>query len=244
MPQNTVFVTDLTRKFGDFIAVNKINFSVNEGEIFGFLGANGAGKTTTIRMLIGLLKPSSGTAFVNGYNVLNEANKIKASIGYMSQKFSLYTDLTVKENIEFYGGIYGLKRKEIKNKIEDLLNYLNIHEYKNKLVKELSLGWKQKLALCVAIIHDPKIIFLDEPTSGVDPISRRDFWQLIYELSAKGKTIFVTTHNMDESEYCHRVSIMKDGNIIALDAPQILKNKFAAKTMQDLFIKLTLDKTS
>ncbi|MFA5880050.1 MAG: ABC transporter ATP-binding protein [Candidatus Margulisiibacteriota bacterium] len=238
MKQKAVVVQDLTKKFGSFIAVNKLNFEVNKGEIFGFLGANGAGKTTTIRMLSGLLTPTSGFAQVAGFDLAQQVNKIKESIGYMSQKFSLYLDLTVKENIQFYGGIYGLSRKKIQVQITELVSYMHLEEFVNKLAKELPLGFKQKLALSISLLHDPAIVFLDEPTSGVDPISRRDFWLLIHKLANQGKTIFVTTHNMDEAEYCHKICIMKDGVIVALDTPINLKNTYQENSMQAVFIKI------
>jgi ABC-2 type transport system ATP-binding protein len=232
-----VEANNLTRAFGSFKAVDNISFSVKKGEIFGFLGANGAGKTTTIRMLCGLLLPTSGEASVAGFDVYKEYETIKMNIGYMSQKFSLYEDLTVRENIEFYGGIYGLNRDQIASKTEELLTYLNLWDQADKLTSSLPLGWKQRMALSTALLHDPDIVFLDEPTSGVDPVSRRNFWLLIYELAAKGKTVFITTHYMDEAEYCHRLSIMKDGAIIELDKPQILKDKYKSGNMQDVFIK-------
>jgi len=228
----------LTRKFGEFTAVNAISFEVRKGEIFGFLGANGAGKTTAIRMLIGLLSPTSGKAIVGGYDLYTQTELIKKSIGYMSQKFSLYDDLTVVENIRFYAGIYGLSDKAIKDKTASLLERLQLEEVKDTLIKELPLGWKQKLAFSIALIHDPKIVFLDEPTGGVDPITRRRFWDMIYEAAAHGITIFVTTHYMDEAEYCDRVSIMVDGRIEALDTPQNLKTKFQAKSMDEVFVQL------
>jgi ABC-2 type transport system ATP-binding protein len=233
-----VIVENLTRQFGTFTAVDRVTFSVRQGEIFGFLGANGAGKTTTIRMLCGLLRPSSGSATVAGFDVYKEYEKIKQNIGYMAQRFSLYEDLTVKENIEFFGGIYGLNRKQIAAKTAELLDYLNLWDKADQLTASLPLGWKQRMALSSAILHDPDLIFLDEPTSGVDPESRRNFWMLIYELSARGKTVFVTTHFMDEAEYCHRVSIMRDGKIVELDRPQLLKQKYAAQSMQDVFMKV------
>ncbi len=233
---DAVVITDLSRKFGVFTAVDHVSFSVKKGEIFGFLGANGAGKTTTIRMLCGLLMPSSGKATVAGYDVYTQSDQIKKKIGYMSQKFSLYNDLTVKENIEFYGGIYGLSRTTIRVQIKDLLSKLDLHKQANQLCRDLPLGWKQKLALSVAILHDPDIVFLDEPTSGVDPASRHQFWLLIYDLAQKGKTIFVTTHYMDEAEYCFRLSIMKDGRIIDLDTPASLKIKYGRTSMQDVFL--------
>jgi ABC-2 type transport system ATP-binding protein len=233
-----VTVKNLIKDFGDFRAVDHITFSVKVGEIFGFLGANGAGKTTAIRMLCGLLLPSSGEASVAGFDVYNEPEKIKKNIGYMSQKFSLYEDLTVRENIEFYGGIYGLTRKQISQKTEELLHHLNLWEQADQLTSDLPLGWKQRMALSVALLHEPKIIFLDEPTSGVDPISRRNFWKLIYQMAEEGKTVFVTTHYMDEAEYCDRVSIMQDGKIVAIDSPKGLKNHYKAETMQQVFLNV------
>lgn len=234
-----VIVTDkLTKRFGDFIAANELTFEVNKGEIFGFLGANGAGKTTAMRMLCGLSSPSSGKATVAGYDVYTETEKIKKNIGYMSQKFSLYEDLTVKENIRFYGGIYDLSLKQIKLKTEELLDDLGLRNEAKVLVSELPLGWKQKLAFSIAIVHQPKIVFLDEPTGGVDPVTRRNFWDLIYYAADKGVTIFVTTHYMDEAEYCNRVSIMVDGVIAALDSPGNLKKKFSTDTMDDVFYQL------
>ncbi len=235
--QYAVEVNDLTRTFGKFTAVDHISFSVNKGEIFGFLGANGAGKTTTIRILCGLLMPSSGSGHVAGHDIYKEPEKIKLKIGYMSQKFSLYNDLTIVENIEFYGGIYGLSRSKIKERTEELLHTLDLKDFANALAGSLPLGWKQKLALSTAILHDPDIIFLDEPTSGVDPVSRRNFWIMIYKLADQGKTIFVTTHYMDEAEYCNRLSIMKDGRIIELESPTALKQKYRSDTMQDVFLK-------
>ena len=233
-----VEVNKLTRDFGHFRAVDEVSFSVKKGEIFGFLGANGAGKTTTIRMLCGLLMPSSGTAAVGGFDVYTQVEQIKNSIGYMSQLFSLYEDLTIRENIQFYGGIYGLKRKEIQKKTEELLDYLNLWDQADQLTRDLPLGWKQRMALSTAILHDPNIIFLDEPTSGVDPASRRDFWLLIYELAERGKTVFVTTHYMDEAEYCDRVSIMKQGKIVEIDKPEVLKDKYGSDSMQQVFINV------
>ncbi len=233
-----VEVSGLTRKFGSFKAVDDVSFRVKKGEIFGFLGANGAGKTTTIRMLCGLLMPTSGAAFVSNYDVYTEFEKIKLNIGYMSQRFSLYEDLTVRENIEFYGGIYGLSRRQIKTKTEELLTYLGLREEADQLTRSIPLGWKQRMALSTALLHDPEIIFLDEPTSGVDPVSRRNFWLLIYQLSALGKTVFVTTHYMDEAEYCQRLSIMKDGRIVELDNPQKLKEKYGVRSMQDVFLNV------
>lgn len=229
---------NITKKFGHFTAVDSISFEVHTGEIFGFLGANGAGKTTAMRMFCGLSSPTSGKATVAGFNVYKEAEKIKKSIGYMSQKFSLYDDLTVTENIKFYGGIYGLTNSELKEKTEYLIDLLKISEARNKLLKSLPLGWKQKLAFSVAIIHDPKIVFLDEPTGGVDPVTRRQFWDLIYEAAHKGMTVFVTTHYMDEAEYCNRVSMMVDGRITALDTPDKLKAGYGSASMHEVFVKI------
>jgi ABC-2 type transport system ATP-binding protein len=228
----------LTRKFGDFTAVNAISFEVEKGEIFGFLGANGAGKTTAIKMLIGLSKPTSGEAFVAGFDIGTHAEQVKRNIGYMSQKFSLYEDLTIRENIAFYAGVYGLPRIVIREKTEELLGKLGLKQHESTLIKSLPLGWKQKLAFSVAIIHEPRIVFLDEPTGGVDPITRRQFWNLIYQAADEGVTIFVTTHYMDEAEYCNRVSIMVDGRIDALDTPGNLKTRFGASSMDEVFLKL------
>lgn len=228
----------LTKKFGDFIAVNHISFSVQKGEIFGFLGANGAGKTTAIRMLCGLSRPSSGKAVVAGFDVFTQTEKIKKSIGYMSQKFSLYEDLTVKENIRFFAGIYGMSDAFIKTNTEAVIKKLHLEEEADKLVKYLPTGWKQKLAFSVATFHKPQIVFLDEPTGGVDPVTRREFWEMIYEAAEKGITIFVTTHYMDEAEYCNRVCIMVDGKIKALDTPKQLKNIYGVESMEEVFLKL------
>ena len=237
--QNIAIKADnITKNFGDFTAVDHISFEVKKGEIFGFLGANGAGKTTAMRMLSGLSIPSSGTATVAGFDVYTETEKIKKNIGYMSQKFSLYGNLTVKENLNFFGGIYGIPRKNLKIKRDQLIQELGLENEKNKLVSELPLGWKQKLAFSVAIFHEPQIVFLDEPTGGVDPVTRRQFWNMIYDASDRGITIFVTTHYMDEAEYCDRVSIMVDGKIAALDTPANLKKQFSAKTMDDVFYEL------
>ncbi len=221
---NIISVHNLTKIFGEFTAVNNISFEVAKGEIFGFLGANGAGKTTAMKMLIGISKPSSGKATVAGFDIANQSEMVKRNIGYMSQRFSLYDDLTIKENITFFGGIYGLNRKKIKEKTAVLIAELELEEVANQLVGALPLGWKQKLSFSVALLHEPKIIFLDEPTGGVDPITRRQFWEMIYAQAYKGTTIFVTTHYMDEAEYCDRVSIMVDGKIEALDSPKNLKN--------------------
>lgn len=228
----------LTKRFGDFTAVDEISFHVERGEIFGFLGANGAGKTTAIKMLIGLLIPTSGVARVAGYDVFTQPEQIKRNIGYMSQKFTLYNDLTVAENIQFYGGIYGLSNRQIRRKTEELLELLQLTGVRDRLISDLPVGWRQKLAFSTAIIHDPQIVFLDEPTGGVDPITRRQFWDLIYEATERGTTVFITTHYMDEAEYCNRVSIMVDGIIAALDTPAGLKSRFQVRDMNDVFVKL------
>lgn len=228
----------LTKRFGDFTAVDAITFDVKRGEIFGFLGANGAGKTTAMRMLCGLSFPTSGTATIAGFDLSTEAEKIKGSIGYMSQKFSLYDDLNIVENIRFYGGIYGLTDKEIKEKTERLLQVLHLEDHAKTLTRALPLGWKQKVAFSVAMVHQPKIVFLDEPTGGVDPVTRREFWAMIYEAAHAGTTVFVTTHYMDEAEYCDRVSIMVDGRVEALDTPMRLKEQFGAESMEGVFIQL------
>jgi ABC-2 type transport system ATP-binding protein len=233
-----IVANGLTKRFGDFTAVDKISFEVSKGEIFGFLGANGAGKTTAMRMLCGLSIPTSGKASVAGFDVFKENEKIKRNIGYMSQKFSLYEDLTVKENIRFYAGIYGMTDKFIRDKTEYILKQLHLENEAGKLVKSLPLGWKQKLAFSVAIFHEPQIVFLDEPTGGVDPVTRREFWNLIYEAAATGITVFVTTHYMDEAEYCNRVSVMVDGRIDALGTPGELKRQFDAASMDEVFLKL------
>jgi len=238
MKETVIKADRLTKKFGDFIATNEISFEVAKGEIFGFLGANGAGKTTAMRMLCGLSMPSSGEATIAGFDVYKQTEKIKQNIGYMSQKFSLYEDLTVKENIRFYAGIYGMSKAAIKEKTAVLLQQLQLTAEENSLVKSLPLGWKQKLAFSVAILHEPTVVFLDEPTGGVDPVTRREFWNLIYEAAEKGITIFVTTHYMDEAEYCNRVSIMVDGKIEALDSPQNLKRTFNARSMDEVFLQL------
>lgn len=236
---DVVIKTDkLTKRFGDFVATNEITFEVTKGEIFGFLGANGAGKTTAMRMLCGLSTPSSGQATIAGFDVYKQTEQIKKNIGYMSQKFSLYEDLTVMENIQFFGGIYGLSDKELKSKSDELLEQLELKSESKKLVGSLPLGWKQKLSFSVAVIHKPKIVFLDEPTGGVDPVTRRQFWDLIYDAADKGITIFVTTHYMDEAEYCNRISIMVDGRIKALDSPGNLKKQFSVDSMDKVFHEL------
>ncbi len=236
--KNAIQVENLTKTFGAFTAVNNISFHVGKGEVFGFLGANGAGKTTAMKMLIGILKPSSGNALVANYDIATQADSVKKSIGYMSQRFSLYNDLTIKENITFFGGIYGLNKADIKTKTHALIDDLGLHDEANKLVGALPLGWKQKVAFSVSLLHDPQIIFLDEPTGGVDPITRRQFWEMIYREADKGKTIFVTTHYMDEAEYCNRVSIMVEGKIEALDTPKNLKTTYNADSMDQVFLKL------
>ncbi len=236
--EKIIEVKNLTKKFGDFTAVKSISFDVYKGEIFGFLGANGAGKTTVMKILIGISTPSSGVALVSGLDVFTQADAVKRNIGYMSQKFSLYDDLTIKENITFFGGIYGLTQKQIKAKTQKLIEVLQLQEVANQLVGILPLGRKQKLAFSVALLHEPKIVFLDEPTGGVDPITRRQFWELIYAEADKGTTIFVTTHYMDEAEYCNRVSIMVDGAIEALDTPKKLKEQFNVNSMSEVFLKL------
>lgn len=229
---------ELSRTFGEFTAVDRITFDVKQGEIFGFLGANGAGKTTALKMLTGLLTPTSGEARVSGLDVYKDAEEIKQNIGYMSQKFSLYDDLTPEENIEFYGGVYGLRGQKLKQKKEELIHSVGLEKFRKKLVRSLPLGWKQKLAFSISIIHNPKIVFLDEPTGGVDPVTRRQFWEKIYEVSNQGITVFVTTHYMDEAEYCDRVSIMVDGRIDALDSPDGLKRTFNSNSIEEIFIQL------
>lgn len=236
--ETVIKTKDLTKRFGDFVAVDKITFDVQKGEIFGFLGANGAGKTTAMRMLCGLSTPSSGEATVAGIDVYHNPEEIKKNIGYMSQKFSLYEDLTVLENIRFYAGIYGLTDKEIKNKSDELIQKLGLENQVNKLVQGLPLGWRQKLAFSVAIVHQPKIVFLDEPTGGVDPSTRKQFWDMIYDASEKGITVFVTTHYLDEAEYCDRICIMVDGRIDALDTPSALKKNFKVDNITEVFYLL------
>lgn len=233
-----ITVKNMVKKFGHFVANDNLSFDVYKGEIFGFLGANGAGKTTAIRILCGLSTPTSGKMTVAGYDVYRQPEMIKKNIGYMSQKFSLYEDLTVYENIRFYGGVYGMKTAERKARTTEVLERLGLIEYENRKIGDLPLGWKQKLAFSVAILHKPKIVFLDEPTGGVDPITRRQFWNLIYEAVERGITVFVTTHYMDEAEYCDRVSIMADGRIVALDTPDNLKKQYAAVNMDEVFLKI------
>ncbi|MEI7500923.1 MAG: ABC transporter ATP-binding protein [Bacteroidota bacterium] len=237
-PENIITVKDLVKKFGSFVANDHLTFEVKKGEIFGFLGANGAGKTTAIKILCGLSYPTSGKLSVAGFDIYTQREKVKKNIGYMSQRFSLYDDLTVYENIRFYGGIYGLRKNEIDSRTRALMQRLGFEDARDKLIRDIPLGWKQKLAFSVALLHNPKIVFLDEPTGGVDPITRRQFWDMIYEASHDGITVFVTTHYMDEAEYCDRVSIMVDGRIAALDTPDNLKRQFGADSMNGVFIKL------
>ncbi len=238
MGNKAIICKDLTKQFGDFKAVDSITFDVEQGEIFGFLGANGAGKTTAMRILCGLSFPTSGEVTVAGFDVYKQQENIKKNIGYMSQKFSLYNNLTILENIEFYGGVYGVSRTDIKTRSNELITKLGLEKEARKLVGELPLGWKQKLAFSVAIFHRPKIVFLDEPTGGVDPVTRRQFWNMIYEAAENGITVFVTTHYMDEAEYCNRISIMVDGRVEALNTPTYLKSKFNTNSMDDVFYQL------
>jgi ABC-2 type transport system ATP-binding protein len=229
---------DLTRRFGAFTAVDRVTFTVRAGEVFGFLGANGAGKTTAIRMLTGLLAPSSGRATVAGHDIAREAERVKGDIGYMSQRFSLYEDLTVRENITLYGGIYGLSARDIRERAGRMLARLGLEHAADQFVRSIPLGWRQKLAFSVALLHEPRVVFLDEPTSGVDPITRRQFWEMIYHAAVAGTTVLVTTHYMDEAEYCDRISIMVSGRIGAMGTPAALKQQFAAASIDDLFVKL------
>ena len=238
MSKKVIEVFNLTKKFGNFTAVDRISFDVKEGEIFGFLGANGAGKTTAMQMLCGISMPTAGEGSADGYDIIKENERIKRNIGYMSQKFSLYEDLKVWENIRLFGGIYGLSDKTIAEKTNELLKQLDFEQERNTLVKYLPLGWKQKLAFSVAIFHEPRIVFLDEPTGGVDPAMRRQFWEMIYDAADRGITVFVTTHYMDEAEYCNRVSIMVDGRIDALDTPAELRRRFSADSMDEVFRQL------
>ena len=236
--ENIITVKNLVKKFGRFVANDNLTFNVKKGEIFGFLGANGAGKTTAIRQLCGLLSPTSGEAMVAGYDIFHQAEKVKERIGYMSQKFSLYDDLTVWENLRFYGGIYGLTNKQIKERSDYFIEKLGMQKSRNTLLRDIPLGWKQKLAFSAAQLHHPDIVFMDEPTGGVDPVTRRQFWEMIYQTASEGVTIFVTTHYMDEAEYCNRISIMVDGKIVALDTPKALVEKYNVKNMDEVFIKL------
>jgi len=242
MRETAIEVRDLVKKFGDFAANDHLNFDVYKGEIFGFLGANGAGKTTAIKILCGLSLPTSGKLKVAGFDVYTQTEQIKKSIGYMSQKFSMYEDLTVYENLRFYGGIYGMCRKKIREKASELFARMQIEHLRNTLIADIPLGWRQKLAFLVAIFHDPSIVFLDEPTGGVDPVTRRQFWDLIYQAAEHGITIFVTTHYMDEAEYCDRATIMVDGKIEALDTPDNLKKTHVANNMDEVFYKLARGK--
>jgi ABC-2 type transport system ATP-binding protein len=238
MHDTVISVRNLVKKFGSFTANDNLNFEVYAGEIFGFLGANGAGKTTTLRILSGLSSPTSGEVMVAGYDAKKEPEKIKKKIGYMCQKFSLYEDLTVKENIMLYGGIYGMSLRLIRERTAELMAKLNFTDYENKLISDLPLGLKQKLAFSIAILHEPKTVFLDEPTGGVDPVTRRQFWEMIYEAATRGITVFVTTHYMDEAEYCDRISIMNEGKIVALDTPANLKKQYNAESVEEVFIKI------
>jgi ABC-2 type transport system ATP-binding protein len=238
MENKVIIVKNLVKKFGNFVANDNLNFEVSGGEIFGFLGANGAGKTTALRILSGLSKPSSGEVSVAGYDAYKQTELIKKNIGYMCQKFSLYEDLTVRENIILYGGIYGMSKSLIKERLTELLTKLRFREYENRIIADLPLGLRQKLAFSVAVLHEPRIVFLDEPTGGVDPITRRQFWEMIYETASRGITVFVTTHYMDEAEYCDRISIMNEGKIVALDTPANLKKKYNASSVEEVFIKI------
>ncbi|HYS24084.1 MAG TPA: ABC transporter ATP-binding protein [Vicinamibacterales bacterium] len=238
MSDLAIHASGLTRTFGGFTAVDHISFDVSAGEVFGFLGANGAGKTTAMRMLIGLLQPSAGTARVAGHDIAREAEAVKRSIGYMSQRFSLYEDLTPRENIRLYGGIYGLTREQIRERTAQMLERLGVSSVADTAVRGLPLGWRQKLAFSVALVHRPRIVFLDEPTSGVDPITRRQFWELIYEAASNGTTVLVTTHYMDEAEYCDRISIMVAGRIAAMGTPAGLKEEFKVESIDELFVQL------
>lgn len=236
--EKVIEVRDMVKKFGSFVANDRLTFDVFKGEIFGFLGANGAGKTTAIKILCGLSTPTSGEMTVAGYDIYRQTEKIKKNIGYMSQKFSLYEDLTIGENIRFYGGVYGMKASLRRERSIQMLARLDMQPYRDKPIGSLPLGWKQKLAFSLAILHRPQVVFLDEPTGGVDPVTRRQFWNLIYEAVEEGITVFVTTHYMDEAEYCHRVSIMNEGRIECLDTPQGLKLKYNAQTMDEVFLKI------
>lgn len=236
---NAIDARGLTRRFGSFTAVDNVTFHVAPGEVFGFLGANGAGKTTAMRMLIGLLEPSAGSAMVAGHDVAREPEAVRRRIGYMSQRFSLYDDLTVRENITLYGGIYGLGNAEIRDRMTALLERIGLTHARNELVRRIPFGWKQQLAFSVALLHEPRVVFLDEPTGGVDPITRRRFWEMIYEAAAAGTTVLVTTHYLDEAEYCDRLSIMVDGSIAAMGTPSEVKATFAASSLDDVFLRLT-----
>lgn len=243
MKDKVIYTQNLCKRFGNFTAVDNISFEVEKGEIFGFLGANGAGKTTAMRMLCGLSRPTSGKGIVAGFDISKQSEEVKKNIGYMSQKFSLYEDLRVWENLRLFGGIYGMNEKKIASKTGEMLHELGFEKERNTLVKSLPLGWKQKLAFSVSIFHEPKVVFLDEPTGGVDPVTRRQFWELIYQAAEKGITVFATTHYMDEAEYCDRVSIMVDGKIEALDSPENLRNQYQSTTMDEVFQKLARTST-
>lgn len=238
MEEKSVIIKNLVKKFGNFTAVDNISFEVSKGEIFGFLGANGAGKTTAMRILCGLSRPTSGEGTVAGFRIKDQQESIKRHIGYMSQKFSLYPDLKVWENIELFGGIYGLSDKQIAEKTDQMLKALSMENARDMFIRDMPLGWKQKLAFSIAMVHDPQIVFLDEPTGGVDPVTRRNFWEMIYAAASRGVTVFVTTHYMDEAEYCDRVSVMVDGRIEALGSPKELKENYAAKDMDEVFTKI------
>jgi len=239
MSEPAITARDLTRRFGSFTAVNAITFEVEQGEVFGFLGANGAGKTTAMRMLIGVLQPTSGSATVAGFDIKTQPERVRRRIGYMSQKFSLYEDLTVRENITLYGGIYGVSNQDIATRTGEILTRIGLEHAGNELVQDIPLGWKQQLAFSVALLHRPGVVFLDEPTSGVDPITRRRFWELIYETAAQGTTVLITTHYLDEAEYCRRISIMVDGAIAAMGTPTEVRQAVGAATLDDVFLKLT-----
>jgi len=239
MSEPAITARDLTRRFGSFTAVNAITFEVEQGEVFGFLGANGAGKTTAMRMLIGVLQPTSGSATVAGFDIKTQPERVRRRIGYMSQKFSLYEDLTVRENITLYGGIYGVSNQDIATRTGEILTRIGLEHAGNELVRDIPLGWKQQLAFSVALLHRPGVVFLDEPTSGVDPITRRRFWELIYETAAQGTTVLITTHYLDEAEYCRRISIMVDGAIAAMGTPTEVRQAVGATTLDDVFLKLT-----
>ena len=239
MSAHAIDAQELTRRFGKFTAVDAITFQVEQGEVFGFLGANGAGKTTAMRMLIGLLVPTSGSATVAGFDIATQAEQVRRRIGYMSQRFSLYEDLTVKENITLYGGIYGVSDRDITDRTGEILSRIGLERAGDELVREIPLGWKQQLAFCVALLHRPGIVFLDEPTGGVDPITRRRFWELIYEAASRGTSVLVTTHYLDEAEYCNRISIMVDGAIAAMGTPASVRNSLGAATLDEVFLRLT-----
>jgi ABC-2 type transport system ATP-binding protein len=238
MPEPVIVVDHLTRRFGDFVAVNAVSFEIQPGEIIGYLGPNGSGKTTTFRMLLGLLTPTQGHASVLGYDVYRQAEQVRSRVGYMSQKFAIYDDLTVWENLQFYGGVYGITDKA---RIEETAGLVGLGDQQRVLTRELSVGWRQRLALGIALVHNPSLLFLDEPTSGVDPTARRAFWDLIYQLAGRGVTILVTTHYMDEAEYCHRVAMMRDGNLLALDTPSALKSRFVQGKVWEFFAEPLLD---